>query len=93
MRKRGQRTAHHKQPLGGARFEQRQTEQLRQHVNAGPCPRPDKRRYVTKAEAKRHISKSALAARATLHAYRCECGGFHIGHRRAAPTTTEVLAS
>lgn len=52
------------------------------------CPTPLKRFYSTKAAAKRALTRWPVARRDDLHAYRCGCGGFHLGHklgRRAAP--------
>lgn len=46
------------------------------------CPTPAKHAHPSKAQALKH--QAALAARygpsAALHAYRCPCGSWHVGH-------------
>lgn len=48
-----------------------------------PCPHPEKRWYATKALAKRALRKQRGVgdARSNIRAYRCACGGFHLGHK------------
>lgn len=49
------------------------------------CPHPEKRRYPTKQRAKQSLRRQGgIHGRDTIHAYRCGCGWFHLGHRRQA---------
>jgi hypothetical protein len=45
------------------------------------CPTPLKRWYHNKAAAKRAHRRIPSQSRDAMHAYRCRCGGFHIGHK------------
>jgi len=47
------------------------------------CPHPEKRWYATKSRAKLALRRqhSSIDSRDTIHAYRCLCGGFHLGHK------------
>lgn len=66
---------------GNARHVRREAATLAAAAGVANCPRPDKRRYPNKREAKSAIRRSSMG-RVELHAYRCPCGGFHVGHRR-----------
>lgn len=45
------------------------------------CPTPGKRCYKSKAFAKLVLRQTPLRNRDAIHAYRCECGAWHLGHK------------
>lgn len=45
------------------------------------CPTPGKRGYGTKARAKKMLRTIPSTNRDSIHAYRCECGVWHLGHK------------
>ena len=46
------------------------------------CPHPEKNWYASKAQAKRVLrGQRGVKGLDLLHAYRCVCGGFHLGHK------------
>lgn len=47
----------------------------------GRCPTPGKRGYGSKGRAKIALRRFPSDNRDALHAYRCGCGLFHIGHK------------
>lgn len=49
--------------------------------DATACPRPDKRAFPTKREAKKTLNRMQGAERKGIQPYRCACGSFHLGHR------------
>lgn len=55
--------------------------------NREACPRPHKKLFADKQDAKRAIRRSRGLRRELLEPYRCRCGHWHIGNRR--PTTLE----
>lgn len=48
------------------------------------CPTPTKRSWETKAKAKKHLKRATLQGRSLLAAYRCDCGRWHVGHKRGS---------
>lgn len=55
------------------------------------CPHPEKFGYRTKGAAKRDLRRRrGMTKRDDLHAYRCRCGLFHIGHKRGTKATLTV---
>lgn len=47
------------------------------------CPHPDKIYFGVKEQAKRRIkTMTGIAGRDGLRAYKCRCGGWHIGHKK-----------
>lgn len=54
-------------------------------MTARVCPHPSKRWFATKSHAKRAIRAQhgprGGDPRASIQAYRCVCGGFHLGHK------------
>lgn len=62
------------------------TPTLRGPTDRSLCPHPAKRTYATKRCAKRALARSTRRqGRDQLHAYRCACGFWHIGHKLTAP--------
>lgn len=52
------------------------------------CPHPGKHTFETKAQAKRAIRKwPGIKNRDSLHAYKCGCGCFHVGHKPGSVTS------
>lgn len=47
------------------------------------CPHPEKKRYRGRKYAERVARLRSEETNEPLHAYVCECGAWHIGHRRA----------
>lgn len=48
------------------------------------CPHPHKFAYTTKAKAKAARQRLRNMRRESLQVYRCACGHWHLGHRKAA---------
>ena len=62
------------------------------HLTEPRCPTPSKRRYYSRREAK--TARTSLAAKSStdgLHAYRCDCGCWHLGHRPGTRTAIHTL--
>jgi hypothetical protein len=55
-------------------------------VEVSLCPHPEKLWYSTKARAKLGLRRSSMQNRAHVHVYRCECGGWHLGHKLGFPS-------
>ena len=51
-------------------------------VDRSLCPHPGKLTYSTKKATKQAIARlPGRQRRDELHAYRCECGFWHVGHK------------
>lgn len=45
------------------------------------CPHPWKKAYPSKRRAKRALTRLLHIRRGSIHAYRCTCGLWHLGHK------------
>lgn len=45
------------------------------------CSHPHKTAYWTKRKAKQALRGQRAFQRDTIHAYRCVCGAYHLGHK------------
>lgn len=53
-------------------------------IDRQECSHPHKLAFATKAKAKEFLRRSSLR-QGEMHAYKCPCGLYHIGHRSPKP--------